>query len=222
MRYTLKTVDMTYTLQVQKRITHGTHASVRLRAEGRAPAVLYGGAEKESLMVSFDVRDFEKVWRDAGGSSIVTLTGLDGEKSVLIHDVTVDPLYGTPIHADFLAVRTDEVVEVDVPLVFTGVSPAEKALGGTLIKVMHTLTIEALPKNLPHEIEIDITSLATFEDQILVKDVVLPTGVTAIVEPDEVVALVQEAQQEEEVVASADLSTVEVEKKGKADEATAE
>jgi hypothetical protein len=119
------------------------------------------------------------------------LKGLGKERSVLIQDVELDKIYGTPIHVDLLAVKADEEVEVGVPLVFTGVAPAEKDLGGSLVKVMYEIEISALPKNLPHEISVDLSGLKTFEDQVKVGDIILPTGVTAITGAGEVVALVQ-------------------------------
>lgn len=217
MRYTEQMVSMI--LNVTVRTASGSKASRSVRETARIPGVAYGAALEKPVLLSIDDKDFEKVWREAGETSIITLKGLDKDKSALIHDVAVDPIYGKPIHVDFYAVRTDQTVTVDVPLVYIGVAPAEKELGGTLIKVMHDLTIEALPKDLPHELSVDISSLVTFDDQLLVKDLKLPAGVTAVVEQDAVVALVQ-AVHEEEVTTSAplDLSSIEVAKKGKVEE----
>jgi large subunit ribosomal protein L25 len=212
---------MTLSLQAEKRTATGTKACAGLRKDGKVPAVVYGAGD-ETEAVTLNTKEFERIWNEAGESTVVNLEGLGKDKSVLIQEVAVDPLYGTPVHADLYAVRTDQAVEVEVPLSFVGVAPAEKELGGTLIKVMHALAIEALPKDLPSEIEIDIEALKTFNDQIQVKDVALPTGVTATVDAEEVVALVQEAREEEEPeVEAADVADVEVEKKGKEEEAPA-
>jgi len=210
---------MTHSVTVEKRTEGGSKACRAFRAQGKMPAVVYG-PNNETETILLNTKEFEKIWSEAGESTVLTLTGLDKKISVLIHDVAHDPLYGTPTHADFYAVQTDKVVDVEVPLVFTGVSPAEKGLGGTLIKVMFTLSIEALPKDLPSEVEVDISRLVTFDDQIQVKDIVLPAGVTADAEPEEVVALVQAPREEEDVESTGDVSSVEVEKKGKEEEAT--
>jgi large subunit ribosomal protein L25 len=101
------------------------------------------------------------------------------------------------------------------------VAPAEKELGGNVMKVMHSLTIEALPKDLPQELTVNISTLATFNDQIQVKDITLPAGVSTKLDPEEVVAIAQEAKEEEVYEAEAeegDVADVEVEKKGKEDE----
>lgn len=210
---------MTLAITVEPRPHTGTHASRKLRAAGRVSAIIYGaGMAEGSFPISVALTDFEKVWHEAGESTVIDVHGVPGgTKAALIHDVTVEPLYGTPIHIDFYAVRTDRTVEVSVPLVFTGTAPAEKGLGGTLIKVMHEVDIEALPKDLPHEITIDISTLKTFEDQIHIRDIKLPTGVQMVTEADEVVALVQEpiSLQEEAGAEPIDLSKIAVEKKGK-------
>jgi len=204
---------MSQTLTATPRTEAGTKACRALRAQGKVPAVVYG-AGHEAQSITLVAKEFDKIWHEAGESTIVELGGLGKMLSVLIQDVSVDPLYGTPTHADLFAVRTDEAIEVTVPLEFTGVAPAEK-LGGTLIKVMHEIDIEALPKDLPHSIDVDVSALVTFDDQIHVSDLVLPTGVTAVTDGEEVVALVQVAGEAEEEAVVADVSTVEVAKKGK-------
>lgn len=212
---------MIYDLTVTERTRAGSHASVALRKQDLVPGIVYGANLEKPLMISVAAPDLLKVWQEAGETSVVALAGISKKLSVLISEVSVDPVYGKPIHVDFYSVRTDQAVEVDVPLVFIGVAPAEKELGGTLIKVLHELTIEALPKDLPHEIEVDISSLATFDDQILVKDIVLPAGVSAKLGADEVVALAQPAREEEEATPEpVDLASVEVAKKGKEEEST--
>ncbi|MDQ3232139.1 MAG: 50S ribosomal protein L25, partial [Pseudobdellovibrionaceae bacterium] len=137
----------------------------------------------------------------------------------LLHEIDIDPVSGTPRHADFYVFEKGAKVKVEVPVEFEGVSPAVKDLGGTLVKVLHALEVEAMPKDLPHEIIIDISSLATFESQITVADVKLPSGVVAVQAPEEVVALVSAPREEvEEESAPIDLDSIEVEKKGKTEE----
>jgi large subunit ribosomal protein L25 len=195
-----------------------------LRKAGKIPAVFYGKKEA-STPISINAVDFLKVWKHAGESSVVVLDTPEGEKESLIHDVDFDPVKGTPRHADFYVFEKGHKVEVEVPIEFEGVSPAVKDLGGTLVKVMHALKIEAMPKDLPHNLVVDISSLATFENQILAKDIALPNGVELKVSPEEVVALVSAPREEkEEEVAAVDLSAIEIsEDRGKdAEEAPAE
>lgn len=204
---------MTVTLTVEKREKVGkSHA---LRRSGKIPAVFYGPKE-ESTPVTLSASEFQKVWRVSGESSVIELTGVGETKEVLINDIDRDPVSGVIRHVDFYVPEKGKKVEVSVPLEFIGEAPAVKELGGVLTKVLHELTIEVLPKNLPHAIEVDIRTLKDFEVQIHVRDLKLPEGVTALADADEVVALVAEVKEEVEApVEAPDLSSIEVEKKGK-------
>ncbi len=188
------------------------------RKVGKLPVVAYGG-KSEAKPLFLSVKEFKKVFADAGESSIVSVAMPEGTKEVLIHGVDFHPVSGEPIHADLLMVDMSKPIRVGVPLEFTGESPAVKDLGGALIKVLHEIEIEALPKNLPHDLIVDISSLTTLDSQILVKDVPLPAGVTLISEPEEVVASVTTAGEEvKEEEAPVDLSAIKKKKKGKKDE----
>lgn len=187
-----------------------------LRKAGHMPAVFYGKKEA-STPITLKQTDFAKVWKEAGESTVVTLDTPAGEKESLIHEVELDPVSGNPTHADFYVFEKGKKVEVSLPLEFIGVSNAVKDLGGTLMKIMHEVKIEAEPKNLPHNIEVDISSLSAFGDQILAKDLSLPTGVELKELPEEVVATVAAPREEkEEEAAPVDLSAIEVsEERGK-------
>ena len=202
------------TLKAEIRDTHTKPETIR--KAGKIPAVFYGKKEA-STVISVPKIDFLKVWKEAGESSVVTLETPVGIKESLIHAVDLDPITGIPRHADFYVFEKGRKVIVELPIEFIGVSPAVKDLGGMLVKVLHEIKIEAMPKDLPHNINIDISSLVNFGDQILAKDITLPTGVTLKEHEDEVVALVSapREEKEEEVETPIDLSTIEVEKKGK-------
>jgi large subunit ribosomal protein L25 len=189
-----------------------------VRAKGMIPAVVYG-ASVENTPISVSSIDFVKAFKEAGESSTIVVD-IEGKKvDVLIHDVQFDPVKSYPLHADFLAIDMNKPVEVSVALEFTGVAPAEKSGTGTLVKVMHELEIKALPKDLPHAITVDISSLAELGSQIHVRDLTLPNGVALVTSEEEVVALIAAQKEEkEEEAAPADLSAIEVEKKGKKEE----
>ncbi|HEY4488860.1 MAG TPA: 50S ribosomal protein L25 [Candidatus Paceibacterota bacterium] len=204
---------MTVTLTAAKREDTGK-AFRKLPAEDRIPAVVYG-PKHAAEHISLSLHEFKKMLRDSGESTVIELTGLGKNVQVLIHEIDRDPVTTHPRHADFYAIEKGAKVEVSVPLTFVGESFAVKA-GANLIKVMHELPIEAEAANLPHDIEVDISALNAVGDQIHVKDLKLPAGVVATVEEDEVVALIQEVEQEaEEEVAAPDMDAIEVEKKGK-------
>jgi len=202
------------TLTVARREATGPKAPA-LRRAGALPAVVYG-AHQAATAIVVDARAFGKALASAGESTIVSLEGLGGPAlATLIHEVDLDPVTHLPRHVDFYAVTKGEKVEVAVPLEFVGESPAMKA-GANLVRVLHELEVEADPVNLPHELTIDVSILAEIGAQIHAGDVKLPAGVTLVTDPEEVVALIQEVEEEpEEVAAPADLSAIEVEGKGK-------
>lgn len=193
-----------------------------LRSDGFMPAVFYGH-KKESTPIQIKKIDFLKAWKNAGESTVIKLETPNGEVEALIHEVDLDPVTGEPRHADFYVFEKGHKVEIAVPLEFVGISPAVKDLGGVLMKILHEIKVEAEPSNLPHEILVDISSITELEGQILAKDVVLPKGVDLMENPEEVVVTVAtpKAEKVEEEI-PADLSQIEVEKKGKQDEEGAE
>ena len=205
------------TLSVEKREGAGAKAPALRRAE-KVPAVVYGG-KQASTPIAVDARAFGKVLREAGESTIVTLQGLGEDVPTLIHEVDLDPVKHVPRHVDFYAVTKGQKVELAIPLSFIGESPAVKA-GANLVKVLYELEVEADPMNLPHDIAVDLSVLAAVDDAIHAKDLSLPEGVTLVTEPEDVIVLIQEVEVEAEAPApAADLSSIEVEKKGKEESA---
>ncbi len=205
---------MAITLKVEKRDVKTKPAA--LRAKGFVPAVFYGKKEN-STPISIKQPEFLKVWREAGESSVVILKGDGVEVESLITDVARHPVTGAPLHADFYVFEKGKKLKIKIPVKFIGAAPAVKDLGGTLIKVMHEIEIESLPKDLPRDIVVDIAPLKEFLSVIHAKDITLPSGVTLVTTPLEIVASIAEPRKAEEevVVAPIDLSTIEVAKKGK-------
>ena len=173
-----------------------------LREKGEIPAVLYGPKIKP-ISVGVVKKEFEKVFAEAGESSLISLEvgGKDGKKySVLIHDFSRDPINRSFTHIDFYQPILTKEVEAMVPLVFEGVSLAVKDLGGTLVKSVQEVLVKALPQNLPHDIKVSIDSLKTFGDSIAVKDLKLPEGVKVMKGADETIVNVKpQAKVEEEL-----------------------
>src|SRR3989344_27832 len=203
------------TLEVAKR--ENAEKPDLLGRKSLLPAVMYG-RDDQALSIAIDARAFGKVFKTAGESPIISIEGLGEKKQALIHDVSFDPVTGSPLHADFYLIAKGQIVTVQVPLEFVGVSTAVKDLGGILVKVLHDLEIEVDPMELPHNIPVDIAKLVTLEDQILVKDLPLPKSAKPSIPLDEVVALISVPKEEvEEPTEPIDLSQIEVEKRGKKD-----
>jgi large subunit ribosomal protein L25 len=193
-----------------------------LRKEGKLPAVIYGRSE-ESTPISVNRKVFEKLYREAGESTVITLNGLGAAKDALIHEVVFHPVSGEPVHADFYAIQKGQTVTVSVPLEFEGVSPAVKDFGGTLVKVMHEIEIECEPKDLPQEILVDISVLKNLEDKIEVKDLKLPPSARIFIDLEEVVVLVTTAEEEPAEPTAMDISQIgDAVERGKKEEVTPE
>jgi large subunit ribosomal protein L25 len=202
-------------LNVEKRTAESATASQLLRT-GTLAGVVYG-AHHEATPIAFAAKEFGKVFAAAGEATIVSLSGIGAALPTLIHEVDLDPITNQPRHVDFYAVTKGEKVQVHIPIEFVGESPAVKA-GANMVKVLHEVEVEADPMNLPHEFTVDISVLAELNAQIHVKDIKLPPGVTFVTDENEVIVLTQEVAAEKEEAAPADISSVEVEEKGKKDE----
>lgn len=165
-----------------------------LRKGGAIPAVFYGPKEA-STPISIESRRLESVWRDAGETTIITLTGVGEQKDTLIRDVQVHPVTGTVMHVDFYVLEKGKKLQISVPLEFVGAAPAEK-LGHVLVKALHEIEIEVAPAELPHSLEVDITKLENVGDNITAAQIVLPPSATLITDPEETVASVTEFKEE--------------------------
>jgi large subunit ribosomal protein L25 len=170
------------------------------RKAGQIPAVIYGhGVKSEPLYVG--AKDFSKVFGEAGESTLITLEIDNKKRNVLIHDVARDPLSEQFLHVDFYQVKMDEKLKAKVPLNFIGESNAVKAEAGVLVKNLQEVEVEALPKDLPHHLDVDIGALQTFEDHVFVKDLNVSDSVKILAEADEIVASVIPPRSEEELAA---------------------
>lgn len=193
-----------------------------LREEKKIPAILYGKGI-DNQMLEIDDVPFGKTFAVTGETTLVDLS-IDGQPStkVLIYDVQREPIHNSVLHVDFYSVKLDEKLTLKIPLVFTGESKAVKELGGVFVHPMAEIEVRCLPDNLVHELTVDIGSLMTFNDTITCGDIVLPSGIELIGHADEIVALVASPSSEEELKLEGkpleDVSSVEVEKKGKKEE----
>jgi large subunit ribosomal protein L25 len=166
-------------------------AVARLRRAGRLPAVIYGhGVPSEN--VEIDAHEFELLRRHVGANALVDLS-VDGAKArpVLVHGVQTDRVTRRPLHVDLFVVRMTEELTVEVPLVPTGIAPAVDTLGGTLIHTIEHVRVRALPSNLPESLHYAVDGLVDFDAVVHVRDLVVPSEVTVLTDPDEVVAKVE-------------------------------
>ena len=185
------------TLSAQKRDQSGKGPARRLRAKGLIPAVCYGPYEKP-LHVAIDPLAIQKAIATPHKFNTVLKLQVEGgeARTVLFKDFERDPVEGTLLHADFLEVRMDKDVVVNVPVILIG-KPEGVTAGGILQQVARTLPVQCKPSDIPEKIEVDVSALKITES-LHVKDVKLPAGVVLKVRSDQTVAVVNVPEKEEE------------------------
>jgi large subunit ribosomal protein L25 len=212
---------MSLILNVEKRdLTKKFPKAHRVESKTESLRGVFYGKKEVSTPISISYIEFKKVWKEAGNSSLIVLKGVGEDKEVVIQDMDIDPVFGRVRHVDFYVIERGKVMEADVLLEFIGESPAVKELGGILVKALRELKIEVMPKDLPKNIEVDVSILKTLDSKIFVKDLILPDSAKALDDTNEVVALITEAEEEEveEVTEAPDLADIEIEQKGKKEE----
>ncbi len=195
-------------LNVQTRELSGKRNKL-LRAKWLIPGVIYGRHMANTNQIVFNKNEFLKLYKKVWTSTVIDLTWWATEM-VLIHDIQVDHITNNLLHVDFLAVKADEEVTAQVPVVLVGESPLVKSGEGRIDLLRDSVSVTALPRSLPHEIAIDISTILTLDDGFFVRDIKLEKGVTINEELDlPVVVAVEIESWEEEVkaVPASDTST---------------
>lgn len=174
------------TLTAERRDSAGKGPAGRLRRQGLVPAVVYGlGAE--SVSVSVSSRELAHILSGPGGVNTLITLRLDGDEQLaLARQIQRNPVKGTLVHVDFVRVRADQAIQAEIPVHLTGDAEGVSR-GGVLEQLVHTLTIEAKPAEIPNVIEFDVSALEIGDD-VRVRDLVVPSGVTVLQEGDELVA----------------------------------
>ena len=186
-------------LTLDARVAQGK-ANKRLRREGFVPGVVYGKGES-STNVQVEAKTFEILYRAAGKTSVVKfrLPGSSRSTSGFIKSVQRHPLSRQALHVDYYLVNLNVEMEVDVPLNFTGEAPAVEEIGGTLLHNLSSIHVKALPTDIPHEIEVDVSVLKNLDVAIHVRDLNLNRDrVTVLTDGETLVATVVASRIEEE------------------------
>jgi large subunit ribosomal protein L25 len=174
-----------------------------LRKQSIIPGVVYGKHMTGPMPVQFDKNSFLKVYKHAGESTTVDLTG-DNKELVLIHKIDTDPVTNALIHVDFLAVQANVKVTASVAIIMEGTSPVTKEGTGRVELVKDHVMVEALPRDLPHDIKVDISGLATLQDGIFVSDLKVSDKVAILEDADQPIVAVVALDDESEEVTSGD------------------
>ena len=171
-----------------------------LRRQGKVPGVVYGHGH-ESQAIQLDAHEFELLRRHAGRNALLDLAVGKGKATpVMLQRIQEHPVTRRPVHVDLFVIKLTEEMSVDVPVAFTGEAPAVKRDGGTLLHLRDSVTVRALPTDLPSVLEIDAERLVDFDTVISVGDLLLPAGVTLVTDAAEPLARVQAPRVAEEPV----------------------
>jgi len=188
-------------LQVSKRDITGKKVRF-LRRQGLIPANIYGHGI-DSTPIKVDTKNLKHLLAHAGKTDLISLK-VDSSKEpirVLMREVQRNPLTDEPLHVDFYKVSMTEKIKAEVPLVFVGDAPVLKKIkNSSILHLIDSLDIEALPDDLPHSLEVDVSHLEELDHAIHVKDIPLGRGITLLSDPEQMVVKVAEARKEEEVV----------------------
>jgi large subunit ribosomal protein L25 len=173
----------------------------RLYREGKLPAVVYGHNAAPTPL-TLDRLEFQRVFVKSGRTHLVDLL-VDGKtEKVLVREIQTHPRRLGPIHVDFYQVNLTEKIRVEVPVHLTGESAAVKRGDADILQPLHAVEVECLPTDIPEAFEVDLTPLAEIESEFRVSELKVPSGVTMLVEPDELVVKIvhkREMKIEEEV-----------------------
>src|SRR5205807_2540149 len=179
--------------------------SRRLYRQGKLAAVVYGHNSKPTALV-LDRLEFQKVFVKSGRTHLVDLVvDKDRAEKVLVREIQTHARRLGPIHVDFYQVNLTEKIHVEVPVHLTGESAAVKRGDADILQPIHMLEVECLPTDIPEAFEVDLTPLAEIESEFRVSEIKVPSGVTVLVEPDELVVKIvhkREMKVEEEIPAA--------------------
>jgi large subunit ribosomal protein L25 len=213
----MKTIE----LNVERRPSTGKNEARRFRAQGRIPAVVYGGG-KPTVPITLEHRALSDAFRAGAGENaifLLKLAGSEQSRHAMIRDLQRDPLSRKTLHIDFLRVQMDAKIRVKVSIEVIGIAKGVKTEGGILDFVTREVEIESLPSNIPAHLPIDVSELA-IGDALRISQIPPIEGVEIVDDPEKVLVHVTHPTQEKEpevaaAEAEVEITEPEVLKKGK-------
>ena len=183
-------------LQAQKREATGKNKVNKLRNEELVPAVIYAKGE-ENINVQVSSREFEKVLKIAGTSTIITLDFGDEKKDVLIKAYQNHPFKNIFLHVDFQAINQNETIRVQVPVVLVGRDDI-RVEPSVLVQNIDVVEVECLPRYIPQTADVEVSDLQIGDNRTVADlDIAKVDDITILLEDDEVICSLQEPNEEE-------------------------
>jgi len=206
-------------IEAQRRSNGGKNVKRRLRQSGRIPAIMYG-AGKEPLSIAVDPERVTGILFSESGRNTIFTVSVDGKEhaNAMVKEYQLDPVKGNLIHADFLEIVMDQLLELAVNIEIVGEAQGVKLDGGIMDLVTRAIEVECLPADIPESIKVDVTNLK-INDYIRVKDIQIDPKVKILTDPEVVVVtIVPPIKEEVPVEAPVEAAEPEVIKKGKVTE----
>lgn len=202
-------------LQTESREVLGKNVK-RLRREDIVPGNLYGRGQ-ESRAIQAPLAEIRRVFSAVDRNAVVSMS-IDGASDtipVVLRDIQRHPVSRSLLHLDFYQVDLTRPIHSEARLVLIGESEAV-SMGGTVVQSLEAIMLEALPTEMPSVLEVDITVLEDFGHSVLVRDLTLPAGVTALTDDAVAVATalaprVTEEEEEAEELAAEEALTADEE-----------
>ena len=189
---------MGFKIKANKREIFGKNASRRLRREGMIPAVIYG-AREVTVSLNLKKQEIFKILRAETGENTIFQISFDSEiRDAMIKELQRDPVTDEILHADFIQITMDKTIRISVPVVTVGEAVGVKTEGGFIDLMSREVELECLPKNIPENIEVDISDLHLHQS-FKVEDIAPVEGVEILSAPDTILVLVQAPSKEEEI-----------------------
>jgi len=184
-----------------------------LRRAGRLPGIIYGRGI-QPILITLDMRETGRILSSITSSHLVVVEVGGKQHTTLVREKQRQPVTGGLLHIDFQAVSLTEKLRTSVILELVGESPAVINFNGILVSNLEKLEVEALPRDLPDRIQVDISGLTEIGQVIHVSDITVPAAVEILDHPEEIIVVVT-APEAEEVEPQADVIEPEVIERGK-------
>jgi large subunit ribosomal protein L25 len=206
-------------IETQTRKAGGKNANRRLRKSGKIPAVVYGPG-RPPVVVSVNPADVEAILHSDTGRNTIVALSVDGsgQSSVMVKDYQLDPVQGNMIHADFLEIAMNRILELTVNIELVGEAEGVKIGGGIMDFVTRSIEVECLPSDIPDSIKVDVGGLK-INDYVRVKDLKVDSRVKVLSDPEVViVTIIPPTKEEAPEEAAEEAVEPELVKKGKGEE----
>ncbi len=187
---------MSFKIKGEIRNVFGKNASRRIRQEGMIPVILYD-ADTVSIPLTLNKKDVFAILKAETGENTIFKISFNSEtRNTMIKELQRDPVTDEILHADLIQIVMDNIISVSVPIVLVGEAVGVKAEGGFVDFVTREVEIECLPKDIPEQLEIDISSLHLHQS-LKIEDLSSPGEITLVSDPNTVVVLIHAPTKEE-------------------------